>query len=97
MLKIIKKAVAQYLSGLADIDNEGWISSLDGWDNPVKVKIISSHSYLVRDYYKNGKVWSEERWENGELNGPSRVWDKRGRLTNVHFFKEGCLYETKSY
>lgn len=47
--------------------------------------------YIVKHFYRNGKISSIEHFRNGRKEGEFKSWDESGQLTKIEIYKNGEL------
>lgn len=50
-----------------------------------------------RSWYENGVRWTERDFVNDKLHGKVHVYDTTARLTKEYFYRNGELYDKKTY
>ena len=45
--------------------------------------VFDHFSGEYRVWHKNGKLFAEEHWQNGERHGSASYWDDKGRVTSL--------------
>ncbi len=81
-MTLLHDAYAAYLSGLTTKKNENeiWWKTKDGYKITVELVNLRLEKYIVRDYYDDGSLWSEENYRKGQLHGRRVSYFKNGKL-----------------
>ena len=93
----LKKLLTERLSGIAKYkENTKEICTKNKYGRPITIEIldVDTETYIVRRYYDNGKLWYQDKYQNGKLHGTCKRWHKNGKLRWEYEYQNGKEHGT---
>ncbi len=81
-MTVLHDAMTAYLSGLTAKKNkkEIWWQDKNGYKITVELVDADLETYIVREYYDNGKLWFEMNYCKDQLHGLLKCYNDNGNL-----------------